>query len=362
MKTAINFLLLFALVSCNTNHNGFKITGLTSGFPDSTKIYLIESETSKICDSALVLKNQFHFKGHTDSLKNYTIHTKNFRDYKMFWIDNSAILINSQHSTLRNARVSGSEFQNLNSQYLDLENLWRRRADSIIQNIRQTDKADSISLKKLLAARDSVVLNQQKALLEFMQSNPDFYLNSYYLTYLMISQSKDATEKMYSSFSENVKNNKWGRAVKVFIDNSVDLKIGDNAVDFTLPDIEGNQIALSSLHEKYVLLEFWASWCGPCRAENPFLLKMYRKYRSDGFEILGVSLDEQKEEWQSTIKSDSIIWKTVSDLKGQLGKVPLTYKVNGIPMSYLIDPAGKIIDIDIRDVSLGNKLAKIFKH
>jgi peroxiredoxin len=362
MKTVLCVALFSILVSCGSNKDGFKITVLNSTLSDSTKVYLRENETSKIWDSTIVINNQFIFKGRVDSIKMLTIHTKNFSDYKMFWVDNSDIQIDAAHSRLKNSHISGSHFQNQNSEYIDLENLWRNKKDSIDQIIRMADKADSISYKNLLQTRDSITINQQNEILKFMKSNKDFRLNSYYLSFLMYYQPKQATERMYNAISEDIKKDKWGKAVKVYIDKSTNLMIGDNIIDFTLPDINGNLISLSSFHGKYVLLEFWASWCGPCKGEIPNLLKMYRKYKKDGFEILGVSLDEHKEDWQSIIKSDTLIWKTVSDLKGNLGEVVLTYNVIGIPMNYLIDPEGKIVDIDLRDDSLGNRLSKIFNH
>jgi peroxiredoxin len=176
----------------------------------------------------------------------------------------------------------------------------------------------------------------------------------------MFNQPKQITEDMFNTLSVKTKNNEWGKSVKLYLDKSVDLKVGDDEVDFTLPDIKGKQFRLSSFKGKYVLLEFWAQWCSGCRRENPTLLKMYKKYNPEGFEIVGVSLDERREEWESTIKSDSLIWTTVSDLKGTLGEVPLTYMANYLPKNYLFNPSGKIIDMDIRGSILEERLSSIF--
>lgn len=354
VKHLIFLVLIFA--SCNSNKQGFTIVGLTSNIPDSTKIYLDKS------DSTFVIKNHFQFKGIVDTIKESTIYTKVFKNYKMLWIDNSRILVDASKSTLHNAHITGSKFQNVNSQYLGLDEYWRDKTDSIQSIIRQTSKDDPALLKSLQQTRDSIISGKQKAIIEFIRSNPDFDLSSFYITFLMFTQPKQVTENMFNFLSERSKNNKWGRSIKLFLDKSVDLKIGDKAIDFKLPDINGNQVTLSSFKGKYVLLEFWASWCGPCRGENPNLLKMYRKYNSKGFEIVGISLDEKKEDWQSAIKSDTLMWTTISDLMGNMGEVPLTYKIYGIPMSYLIDPKGTIVDIDPRGESLASRLNSIFKN
>jgi peroxiredoxin len=355
MIVKLQIVAILILVSCNSNNKGFTIIGITSNIPDSTKIYLADF------DSSYVISNRFQFKGIVDSLKEYTIYTKGFTDYKMLWIDNSRIIIDASKSTLKKAHVSGSRLQNVNSQYQDLDNYWRKKVDSINLIIRQTNKSDSILLKGILQIKDSIISNKQRAIIEFMRSNPDFYLGPFHITFLMFNQSKQITEDMFNTLNNIQKNNKWGKSVRLYLEKSVDLKVGDKVIDFTLPDINGNQFTLSSFKGKYVLLEFWASWCGPCRGENPSLLKMYRKYNTKGFEIVGVTLDEIKKDWATAIKSDTLIWTTISDLQGTLGEVPLTYKANYVPKNYLIDPSGIIVDTDVRGLSLEEKLNSLFK-
>jgi len=356
MKFKLLIFTILIITSCNSNKKGFTIVGLTSNIPDSTKMYLDKS------DSTLVIRNQFQFKGRVDSVKESTIYTKGFKNYKILWIDNSRILVDASKSILHKAHITGSKFQNVNSQYLDMDDYWEIKTDSINSIIKLTSKNDSTSLKNLQQTRELIISGKQKAIIEFLKSNPDFDLSSFYLTFMMFTQPKQITENMFNALSERSKNNKWGRSINLFLQKSVDLKVGDKVIDFKLPDIKGNQVTLSSFKGKYVLLEFWASWCGPCRGENPNLLKMYREYNSKGFEIVGVSLDEKKEDWQSAIKTDTLLWTTISDLKGNLGEVPLTYKIYGIPMSYLVDPTGTVIDIDPRGETLEFKLRSIFKN
>lgn len=361
MKLKHLIILTVLFVSCNSTDNGFKITGLTTNIPDSTRIYISDVKVSAILDSTYIIKNQFHFKGSVGSIKQLAIHTKGYSDYKILWVDNADIKIDATKSDLKNGLVSGSRFQDLNSQYLRLDKFWETRIDSLSLIIRKTDKKDSVLIKQLSVLRSSVKREKHEAVLEFMRSNPDFQLAAFYITFLMFDQSKNLTEELLNVLSESSTNNMWGKSIRVFLEKSVDLEVGDEAVDFTLPDINGNMIALSSFRGKYLLLEFWASWCGPCREENPNLLKAWRKYNSRGFEILGVTLDEKKDVWESTIKSDTLVWTTVSDLKGNMGEVPLTYKANYIPRNFLIDPEGKIIGVDIRGLSLEKKLDSIFK-
>jgi peroxiredoxin len=139
------------------------------------------------------------------------------------------------------------------------------------------------------------------------------------------------------------------------------IAIGNMAPDFTMADTEGKLVSLSSFKGKYVLVDFWASWCGPCLGENPNVVANFNKYKSKNFTILGVSLDEDKAKWLAAIKADNLTWTHVSDLKGWFNAAAKMYGVESIPFNLLLDPSGKIIATDLRDVNLGKKLEEILK-
>ena len=137
--------------------------------------------------------------------------------------------------------------------------------------------------------------------------------------------------------------------------------IGTIAANFTMADTSGKQFVLSSLKGKYVLIDFWASWCAPCRAENPNVVANYNKYKNKNFTILGVSLDEDRSRWIAAIKKDNLAWKQVSDLKGWNNATVPIYGFDGIPYNVLIDPSGKIIATELRGEDLGKKLGEVLK-
>jgi peroxiredoxin len=139
----------------------------------------------------------------------------------------------------------------------------------------------------------------------------------------------------------------------------IGLRIGDQAPDISLPDPDGNLKVLSSLRGKYVLLDFWASWCGPCRFENPNVVRLFQKYKDKDFDILSVSLDNNKKAWLNAIEADGMEWNHVSDLKKWESSVTPVYHLDGIPMTYLLDKNGIIIAKNLRGPDLEKKLAEV---
>lgn len=153
----------------------------------------------------------------------------------------------------------------------------------------------------------------------------------------------------------------YGKEFVVFVEKMKATAIGQPAPEISLPDPDGKVVTLSSFRGKYVLVDFWAKWCGPCRRENPNVVKAYQKFHSKNFDILGVSLDRSREDWLQAIREDGLTWNHVSDLKYFESQAALDYNINGIPFSILVDPAGVIVAKNLRGPELHKKLEEILK-
>src|SRR5690606_36466810 len=163
----------------------------------------------------------------------------------------------------------------------------------------------------------------------------------------------DKLRKEWSDYS-------FAKDFVTFVDRMKLTAVGELAPEISLPNPDGEIVSLSSLRGKYVLVDFWAKWCGPCRQENPNIVRAYQKYKDDGFTVYGVSLDRNRQDWLQGIEQDNLTWTHVSDLKYWQSEAAKTYNITAIPFSLLLDPDGRIIAKNLRGQALHQKLAEVF--
>ena len=180
--------------------------------------------------------------------------------------------------------------------------------------------------------------------------------------YLDIDNNISFWDSTLTKYRDNFSYNSYFKSFEKKVNKIKSVSIGSVAPEVILSDTTGKDIALSSLRGKYILLDFWAGWCGPCRMENPNILKNYLKYKDKGFEVYQVSLDRSRSDWVNAIKKDNLIWYNVSDLKYFQSEAATIYNIDRIPKGFLLDPNGVIIakDIELRGNRLGEKLNEIF--
>ena len=187
--------------------------------------------------------------------------------------------------------------------------------------------------------------NGIKHCLDWIKEYPDSYINTKILYDQLSIMPDDELKKTFLGLPVHIKSNSWGKELKYAVDN---LLVGDTPPDFSEADTSGRQVSLSTFRGKYTLIDFWASWCKPCREETPYLATAMKKYRSRNFTILSISLDNKREAWLKAINSDGLNWTHLCDLKGLGNPVSTSYFITSIPGNYLIDPHGKIIARNLR--------------
>ncbi len=362
--TYLTILLFFFLVSCRQSDNHSKIILQTIGFSDSTLIYLDNSITRNT-DTGYIIDNNLVFSAETDEPTRFTIRPIYKRgvdyDMKSFWKEDKKVTIKALTGKLKTAIVEGSEIQ----KQLDIINAskapLKRLNDSLLAEYRKLSREETEKRLELRTQGKKIAKAISDVEVDYIKNNSNELYSVITLKNLMsYTISKTQTKELFENLSDKLKSTKYGLNIQKYLDLSTDFKIGDKAKDFQLPDLEGNLFGLSSFKGKYILLDFWSANCGPCIMEIPVLLENYKKYRDKGFEILSVSLDKKREDWENMVKNKGMIWITVGDLEGLDGDIPMTYSVYYMPTYYLINPDGIIIDKILGRGQLDEKIKKLF--
>jgi len=347
---------------------GYKISGNIRGIEKGI-IYLIHQiGDQEIKDSTQITNGKFTFSGTTPEVMMYSIQIPKIREQKYFLLENKAILFDGHKDSLFNAKISGSPETDV---YLVFYNgPWKiitAKAGKIYNAMDSATQKGKIILSPEQRKpfddefKNLDVLNQ-KAIKDYVLAHPGSVAVAAIVEDRLINYNyPQQAAEMYTLFKPEVKNSYFGKAIKESLALVNKTAPGKVAPDFTMNDVNDKPLKLSQLRGKYVLIDFWASWCVPCRKENPNVVAAYQKYHDQGFEILGVSLDSKKEAWLKAIKDDGLGWKHVSELKGWTNTAATTYGVKSVPASFLIDKEGKVIAKDLRGEELTKKLSEIFK-
>ncbi len=365
------------LANAQTDTATFIVNGKVGNLNAPAMAYLIyKVGANQTADSSAIVNGTFSIKGnilepemaqlaidHTGIGLQKLGEQKNV-DVLAFFLSNENITITSATDSVKNAKVSdflNNESKELKAQLSQVEDEAKKLQAEFAAA--SPEKQNSLAFKNSLQAKAAILQNRQRQILKtFITGHTNSFLSIIALSMLGNHAADMAEmENLYSLLSPQLKNTQTAKTFRKSIDAAKVTAVGSVAPNFTQNDVNGQPVSLSSFKGKFVLIDFWASWCGPCRQENPNVVKAYNKYKNKKFTVLGVSLDrpDARNSWLAAIKNDGLVWTQVSDLKFWNNEVAQLYNITAIPANFLLDPEGRIIARDLRGEDLDKKLAEV---
>ena len=341
------------------NNSGFSIEGKLDGYPEGTEIRLYRNGDNAEAANAKLAKGKFALTGSVTEPMLCFLVIGNEKPVELY-VENRAITIKGNKSKPGEFEVEGSpshrDFASFIKVFLPLAQQLSSLATTINSTVPGKERDG------LMTSYNKTHETIQKEIDRFVVEKPASHVSAFLLnaTY-QFNEDPVVLEARFNRLSEKIQNSEAGRQLANFIAESKIGAVGTQSLDFVQPDTAGVPVSLSSFRGQYVLVDFWASWCGPCRDENPNVVKSYHQFKDKNFTVLGVSLDRpgQKEKWLRAIHDDKLTWTHVSDLKFWDNEAAQLYKIRGIPQNILVDPQGKIVAKNLRGPALEAKLCEI---
>ncbi len=356
--------MIVALVASCSSEKKYVLTGNVSA-KDSTQVFLQKRAAGAMIslDSAYIINGKFKMTGVIDYPQIVTLGQKGVRGGKSFFIENSDIMINGNIDSLYAASVTGSSTQAEYEAYLAQFDDFNKQMEETFGKFKDAfeagNQAEADSLENQMNEIDSKMVDIKK---EYVASHPSSFISPIIVNEVSYYMEAPEMENLLSTLDSSLNNVAIVVNLQEKLGRMKAVMIGEKAPDFTQNDVDGNPVALYSRiggDTKLLLVDFWASWCGPCRQENPNVVGVYAAFHKKGFDVFGVSLDSNGDKWKQAIADDKLTWTHVSDLQYWKSAPAQLYAVNAIPSNFLLDENGVIIAHNLRGKDLYNKVSEL---
>jgi len=375
--------LLIVFASCSKVKDGeFLITGTAKGIENGKSIILQKQNESGMgviaLDTVKVKDGKFEFKGKIDEPAIYSILLPEYNGGFPVIVENDEIKVEVNKDTISNSKISGTynndEFQHFRQTTMGIQKKMIAFQQKNMQAYNDAQqKKDTVAINKLMK-QNSVFQNQMK---DYFDKYPEAHTKSF-ISLLILGESfnnpgfnLEKTKKVFNSLDASLKNTKPGKKIKMQLDGMEKVQkapkaqaipaVGQMAPDFSANTPEGVLVSLKKSMGKVTVIDFWASWCGPCRKENPYVVAIYNEFHPKGLNIVGVSLDKDMSKWKEAIAKDKITWTQISHLQEWNEPIAKQYGVEQVPTTFLLDASGKIVAKDLRGDELKAKIAELLK-
>ncbi len=376
-KIIIIGLTAFTFVSCSENKESENLTDEnkvteTKGYTidcdfggvDISKAYLSQYVKGnwEHKDSADVVEGKFSFSGDLELPEVWYLRFDDKKAYVSLFVENSQISVSGATLNRDSVTISGSSIQDALTKFNQGQEGFYKEIDKMETDyMAAREIEDTATMNQIDLDYDAVSEKISEYIVEYIAGNTSSVIAPYLaVSNLLNDFTANQIDSTLNTFSKDIKDSKYIVSMQERSAKMRTTEVGAVAPLFTQNDPEGNPISLESLRGNYLLIDFWASWCGPCRKENPNVVAAYNKYHDMGFDILGVSLDDNGENWVAAIDKDGLTWPQVGDLNGWANEVGQLYGVNSIPHSILLDEDGVIIAKNLRGEDLHEKLEEVF--
>ncbi len=374
-KTLFALCIALTAIACNTTPEGYVVNGtLTGEIENGTQVFLKridERNQPIVIDTALVENGNFKFTGKTNYPELHYIFIDKIGTFAPIVLENGEIEFKSQKDSLNMAKIKGTKQNEIFNDYIEKSRSISQRAKSIQDDMRKASlerqEETALALKDEMEELKGEYKDFEK---NYITNNPSSLIAA-----LLIDRSLSAKvitpkegKEFYDALTPEIKDTKPGKRILKSLERleTEEVKenntaVGAKAPDFSGPSPDGKVIALNDVLGKVTLIDFWAAWCKPCRAENPNVVKVYNKYHDKGLNVIGVSLDKKEDAWKKAIADDGLVWHQISNLAYFNDEIAKLYNVNAIPAAFLLDENGVIIAKNLRGPALEAKISELLK-